>query len=1073
MSGLDDDVPMHDAADHNEPTDGDDDHDGQAGPSTQFPSTQFRPHHIPTEEELDEKYPNRPKNPNSTLPFHSLYTDLFEPLLSNKKKMGVGGRGMKNLKPHEIRRQIIDRFIARWRTEVGPDVYPAFRLIMPDKDRDRTVYGLKEKTIGKILVRLMKINKNSEDAQALINWKLPGVRSASTGDFAGRCYEIIKKRPMRTTPGNLTIAEVNKKLDELSAYNKEEQQLPIFNEFYNQMNAEELMWIVRIILKQMKVGATEKTFFQAWHPDAENLFNVSSSLKRVCWELHDPHFRLDTSDKGVLLMSCFQPQLAQFQKRSLDDAVKAMRRGAETETPEFWIEEKLDGERMQIHMKDGEFKFWSRKAKDYTYLYGENFEEGSLTRYLKEAFDPGVRNIILDGEMITWDPDLDCIVAFGTLKSACLSQARNPFDTTCQRPLFRVFDILYLNNECLINYTLADRRHALEASIRPIHRRLEIHNYTPATTAQEIEESLRKVVAEASEGLVIKNPRSMYRLNDRNDDWMKVKPDYMTEFGEDLDCCIIGGYYGSGRRGGILSSFLCGLRVDGNFLKPGDPENKFWSFCKVGGGLTAADYLKIQHITDAKWVKWDSRHPPKHIIELAGGPLQYEKPDEWIQPEDSVVIAVKAASVAATDQFRMGKTLRFPRFKSFREDKDWRSALSVTEFLNLKAKAETEANNKLNVEKRTRRVGAAGVGGRKKREVVVIGQEGAGKETETVKTQYAGPETMVFSGMAFFIATEAVSGNERRSKNEIEQLVKVNGGKFYQSEQAAPGIRVIGDRKTVKVSALIKNGNYDIIRPSWIFDSLRQYTVDKESGNIPDSPPDGSSFVLPLEPNYLLHATPKTAEEAKRNIDEFGDSYCRNVTVEEIGKLLQEMPSEGLDLGRAGELRQVIFHGGSKRTINGETQGLGVDVEELTALPGWTLARCVVYLDKPELAVGNGLVDPAAEEEPRGSKPKAWGLDVAKVDLEVAEQLLLFAGARVTTKFHERAVTHVVVSKADLARVMRIRESIAFRMEEIGGEEDEDEYGLGRWGVPRVVETGWVEECVRERTWVDEGRWGI
>ena len=30
-----------------------------------------------------------------------------------------------------------------------------------------------------------------------------------------------------------------------------EQQLPIFNEFYMKMNAEEMMWVIRIILKRM------------------------------------------------------------------------------------------------------------------------------------------------------------------------------------------------------------------------------------------------------------------------------------------------------------------------------------------------------------------------------------------------------------------------------------------------------------------------------------------------------------------------------------------------------------------------------------------------------------------------------------------------------------------------------------------------------------------------------------------------------------------------------------------------------------------------------------------------------
>jgi len=58
----------------------------------------------------------------------------------------------------------------------------------------------------------------------------------------------------------MRIAEVNAQLDKLAAAQKEEQQLPIFETFYERMNAEELMWLIRIILRQMKVGATEKTF---------------------------------------------------------------------------------------------------------------------------------------------------------------------------------------------------------------------------------------------------------------------------------------------------------------------------------------------------------------------------------------------------------------------------------------------------------------------------------------------------------------------------------------------------------------------------------------------------------------------------------------------------------------------------------------------------------------------------------------------------------------------------------------------------------------------------------------------
>jgi DNA ligase-4 len=292
--------------------------------------------------------------------------------------------------------------------------------------------------------------------------------------------------------------------------------------------------------------------------------------------LKDPSLRLDGEKTEVTLMACFQPQLAQFQMHSFQKMIDKM--GCTADDPNFWIEEKLDGERMQMHMtqdptgKGGHrFSFWSRKGKDYTYLYGNSFEDdrSALTRHIKDAFDPRVKNIILDGEMITWDPELDVMVGFGTLKSAALSEQRDPFNGTGHRPLFRVFDCLYLNDQNLTSYILKDRRRALESSIKNIHRRIEIHQYQEAQQASQVDAALRKVVAEASEGLVLKNPRSIYRLNSRNDDWMKVKPEYMTEFGESLDCVVIGGYYGSGHKGGRLSSFLCGLRVGQNDIQKG------------------------------------------------------------------------------------------------------------------------------------------------------------------------------------------------------------------------------------------------------------------------------------------------------------------------------------------------------------------------------------------------------------------------------------------------------------------------------------------------------------------------
>lgn len=676
------------------------------------------------------------------------------------------------------------------------------------------------------------------------------------------------------------------------------------NEFYLNMCAEEMMWIIRIILKEMKVGATEKTFFDSWHPDAAALFNVSSSLRRVCWDLWNPDFRLEDNTKGVRLMSCFQPQLAQFQKRSMADVIKAM------DGKDFWIEEKLDGERMQMHLDNGRFRWWSRKAKEYTHLYGDSRNNGSLSRFAAQAFDERVSSVILDGEMITWDPRLDCIVGFGTLKTAAIETSNNPLGMQ-HRPLFRAFDILYLNGQSLLGYSLSDRRRALSSVLKDIPRRLEIHPYLIATTVEEIEFELRKVIASSSEGLVIKNPRSVYRLNDRNDDWVKVKPEYMTEFGESLDLLVIGGYWGAGRRGNMLSSYLCGLRVDGNDLPPGANPMQFYSFCKVGGGFTASDYATVAQQTDGAWEKWNSKKASQ-FIELAGGHREFEKPDVWIHPEKSFVLEVKASSVEQSDKFRIHFTLRFPRFKRLRPDKDWQTALSIQGFTQLRAEAVNQAQNKkLEVEQRR--------GGRKRRkkEFTVAGDDGV--------PQFAAPSPPpgkpLFGGHAFYVVTESASRRNRKSKAEIEALIKAHGGKYYQNENAEDQIHIIGDRNTVKIAALKKKGAHDIIRPSWIFDCIYQHGVELKAGR------DGA-FLLPLEPAHVFFATPQTQKKATKNVDPWGDGFSRDIKVDDLKELLESMQGD-FDKSLALQIRD------------------GIDLQgEFDTLPGWMFKGFTVYVDE-------------------------------------------------------------------------------------------------------------------------------
>lgn len=69
----------------------------------------------------------------------------------------------------------------------------------------------------------------------------------------------------------------------------------------------------------------------------------------------------------------------------------------------YYLEIKFDGERFQIHMKNGIFKYFSRNSFDYTQQFGETFESnGTLTKYLKNLLNKSVFSFIIDGEMMGW-----------------------------------------------------------------------------------------------------------------------------------------------------------------------------------------------------------------------------------------------------------------------------------------------------------------------------------------------------------------------------------------------------------------------------------------------------------------------------------------------------------------------------------------------------------------------------------------------------------------------------------------------------------------------------------------------
>ncbi len=87
----------------------------------------------------------------------------------------------------------------------------------------------------------------------------------------------------------------------------------------------------------------------------------------------------------------------------------------------------------------------------------------------------------------------------------------------------KVFDLLYLNGQPLINKSTKFRKRNLKVCVKGIQGRIELVTEFEARTAMDVRKRMEDVMAERGEGLVMKHPDAGYILNGRNKDWIKAR----------------------------------------------------------------------------------------------------------------------------------------------------------------------------------------------------------------------------------------------------------------------------------------------------------------------------------------------------------------------------------------------------------------------------------------------------------------------------------------------------------------------------------------------------------------------
>ncbi|KAJ0062353.1 hypothetical protein NL108_010554 [Boleophthalmus pectinirostris] len=727
--------------------------------------------------------------------------------------------------------------------------YPAMRLIVPAFERERMAYGIKENMLAKLYIDVLGLPKNGPEANKLLNYRAPTSTQGEAGDFAGMAFFVLKKRC--TGDGKLTIKEVNDFLDSVAINNANKKKDLVRQSLLHlitQSSALEQKWLIRMIIKDMKISISKETVLQVFHPDAPELYNVNTDLKKVCLQLHDPAVSL--SEVSIGLFSAFKPMLAAV--ANLRNIEKQM-----SNSP-FYIETKLDGERIQLH-KDGDvYKYFSRNAFEYTQQFGGSPLEGSLTPYIHNVFKSDVVNCILDGEMMAYNPTAETFMQKGS-KFDIKKLMEDSELQTC----FCVFDVLLVNDRKLGKETLKKRYEILQTVFTPVKGRIHIVPKTEVKSTKEVINALNDAIDGREEGIMVKDPMSIYKPDKRGEGWLKIKPEYVDGLMDELDLLIVGGYWGKGRRGGMMSHFLCAVA---EAPKPGETKpSVFHTLCRIGSGYTMKELYDLGLKLAKHWKVYKKNDPPASIL------CATEKPEVYIEPCNSVIVQVKAAEIVSSDMYKTNCTLRFPRIEKIRDDKEWHQCTTLAELDQFRSKASGKlASRHLSLED--------GAPQKKKRKVPVKPKKVVGVVEHFKPQDLSGvqKETDMFEDVEFCV----INGTEEHDKAALERGVASCGGIVVQNPGPDTYCVLVG-AENMRVKNLVASNKHDVVRAAWLLECLER----KE--------------MVPWQPRHMISMTPSTREYFAKKYDRYGDSYDVDTDAEQLREVFDRITSVDVEVEAA------------------------------------------------------------------------------------------------------------------------------------------------------------------------------
>ncbi|KAH8388332.1 hypothetical protein KR093_004286 [Drosophila rubida] len=502
------------------------------------------------------------------------------------------------------------------------------------------VYNLQNKALIKLFSRILQVDQQ----EMHLDLEQDGdISETLRKHFAASS----KLKPQEES--KLYLHEVEQLLAELEKRTKEDEQTELLRQLCKQATDLDLRTFIRLIKQDLRINARARHILDAFGPQAYPAYQSSRDLAAIVSAFAGQSATVKATVKkakstsGIQVMTPVSPMLANACK-SVEEAFKKNPSG-------LYSEIKYDGERVQIHKQGSEFKFFSRNLKPVM-----DHKIKQLKDFIPRAF-PGADDMILDSEIILVDTETGALLPFGTLGAHKKQTFANA--SVC---LF-VFDCLLYDGDDLTQLSFCKRREILEQNIQPIKSHVQLSESQFLKTQKELALMTAKVLQANLEGVVLKSPSGSYQPGKRN--WLKVKKDYLFggKMADTADLVVLGAWYGSGKKGGVLSIFLMGCY---------DARDKLWkTVTKVHSGLDDATndeiHESLKQLTDRadanKIPTW--LHCKKALI-----------PDVLAKtPEQMPVWEITGAEFTQSEAHTAGGiSIRFPRITKLRSDKTAKEA---------------------------------------------------------------------------------------------------------------------------------------------------------------------------------------------------------------------------------------------------------------------------------------------------------------------------------------------------------------------------------------------------------------